>query len=48
MSAEYWINLYAQAEAEQAWDEDETAAPAQDSELGRRYYYLDDVEDGAS
>lgn len=47
MSAEYWINLYAQAEVEAAGD-DETAAPAQDSELGRQYYYLDDVEDGAS
>jgi hypothetical protein len=47
MSAEYWINLYAQAEAEEACD-DETAAPAQDSELGRRCYYLDDVEDVTS
>ena len=47
MSAEYWINLYAQAEVEPDYD-DETAAPAQDSELGRQYYYLDDVEDVTS
>jgi hypothetical protein len=36
MSAEYWINLYAQAELEP--DYDDTAAPAQDSQLGRQYY----------
>ena len=39
----YWTQLYAQAELEA--DDDDTAAPAQDSELGRRYYWVDEDVD---
>ncbi len=47
-AAEYWEGLYTKAEAEAGECEvgeceggDETAAPAQDSLLGRGYYYLE-------
>lgn len=43
MSAtDYWIELYAQAELDAG--DDDVAAPEQDSELGQRYYYLEDVD----
>jgi hypothetical protein len=40
-AADYWIELYAQAELDA---DDDTAAPEQDSDLGRNYYYLEDVD----
>jgi len=40
---QYWTNLYAQAELEAA--DDDTAAPDQGSELGRRYYWVDEDVD---
>jgi hypothetical protein len=40
MSAEYWAELYAQAELEA----DDTAAPDQSSELGQRYFYVEDAD----
>lgn len=43
-AADYWIELYAQAELDDAEDDD-TAVPDQDSELGRRYYYLEEVDE---
>ena len=41
----YWAHLYAQAELDAWVEDDETAAPAQDSRLGRQYYFLDDDSD---
>ncbi|MBV9650062.1 MAG: hypothetical protein JO296_07985 [Pseudonocardiales bacterium] len=41
----YWAQLYAQAELDARVEEDGTAAPQQDSQLGRQYYYLDDDGD---
>jgi len=41
----YWTQLYAQAELDARVEDDDTAAPAQDSQLGRQYYYLDEFED---
>ena len=38
----YWVDLYAQAELEA---DDDTAAPAQNSELGRHYYWVDEDVD---
>ena len=46
-AADYWIDLYAQAELDT--DDEDLASPDQGSELGRQYYYLEDVaEDVAS
>lgn len=41
----YWAQLYAQVEVDAQGEDDDTAAPAQDSRLGRQYYFLDDDAD---
>jgi len=41
----YWVQLYVQADLDARVEDDDTAAPRQDSPLGRQYYYFDEIED---